>query len=1293
MTSLVADLGGTAGFGEFSLSRNDDSSTGLIDLTPIFGAQGINFFGRYYTGFYLNNNGSVTFNAASSSFTPTAITGSTSNPVIAAYWADIDTRGGTVTPTPGGTSTGTNLLWYDLDSVTQTFTATWDDVGYYSSQTNKLNAFQLSLHKINAQGDFDITFRYENIDWTTGGASGGSNGLGGTPARAGYSAGNGVEYFELPQSGNQAALLDLENASNVGTPGTFVFAVRNGVPTVGVTAGDASVDEGNAGDARHVSIPVYLTEASTSTVTIHYATANGTAIAGEDYVSTNGILTFAPGVTQQNILVAVTGDAIVEGNETFTVTLSNPSDNASILDGSATGTIVNDDTDPASLSIAATSASKAEGQSGSSAFTFTVTRTGDLSGASSAQWAVAGAAVNGTDFTGNVLPSGTVSFAAGESSKVISVNVAGDTLVEADEAFSVTLSNASAGTVIGTASANGLIRNDDASLSIAATSASKAEGQSGSSAFTFTVTRTGDLSGASSAQWAVAGAAVNGTDFTGGVLPNGTVSFAAGESSKVISIAVAGDTTVETNEAFSVTLSNASAGTVIGTASANGNIRNDDASLSIAATSADNAEGQTGTSTFTFTVTRTGLLSGAASAHWAVSGAAVDGADFAGGVLPTGTVSFAAGESSKVISIAVAGDTLVESNEAFSVTLSSPSTGAVIGTSSANGLIRNDDASLSIAATSATKAEGQSGSSAFTFTVTRTGDLSGASSAQWAVSGAAVDGADFAGGVLPTGTVSFAAGESSKVISIAVAGDTLVESNEAFSVTLSNASAGTVIGTASANGLIQNDDAALSIAATSADKGEGDLGATPFTFTITRTGDLSGSTNVGWAVTGSDVFDADFIPSDALLGSADLLSQFASDLGPFFPQIPSEEDSGLPAFSLFGGVMPSGTVSFAAGETSKTVTVWVLGETLVERDESFQVTLSNASDGAVIDTASAVGTIRNDEHPDLVLSGVSYTLPGNVPNLLLIGTDHIDGTGNALSNILIGNTGDNTLSGLGDTDYLYGLDGNDILIGGAAGAAPNQLWGGDGTDTASYAGTTGNVYADLAALAGYVDGALVDAMNSIENLAGGSGTNTLVGNADANVLTGGAGIDYLYGQGGDDVLIGGAVPGGGTNQLWGGDGSDTASYATTTGVVYADLGVQAGWVGGVLVDHMNSIENLVGGSNADTLVGDAGANRLTGGAGADVLWGRGGADVFVFSSHADSNLVTGYDTIGDFVSGVSKLDLRAFATDASHVVIQSGGASTSVYVLQSPGHFDASTDAAIALVGHNAIAITDILFS
>ena len=1073
MTSLVNNLGGAAGFGEFSLAANDDGSTGFIDLTPIFGTQGINFFGRYYTGFYLNNNGSVTFNAASSSFTPSAITGSTSNPIIAAYWADIDTRGGAVTPTPGGMSTGSNLLWYDLDPVTHTFTATWDDVGYYSGQTNKLNAFQLSIHQVNAQGDFDIAFRYENIDWTTGGASGGSNGLGGTPARAGYSAGDGVDYYELPQSGSEADLLALESASNVGATGTFVFSVRNGAPTVGITAGDASIAEGDGGTPHYVSIPVFLTETSTSTVTVHYTTADASALAGQDYVAQSGTLTFAPGVTQQNILVAVAGDAIVEGNETFTITLSDPSDGASILDGSATGTIVDDDAslsiaatsaskregqsgstaftftvsrtgdlsgadsaqwavtgaavngadftggvlptgtvsfaagesskvisigvagdtlvesnetfwvtlshpaagtilgtasakgiirnDDSSLSIAATSADRPEGQSGSAAFTFTVSRTGDLSGAASAQWAVTGPAVNGADFTGGTLPTGTVSFAAGESSKVISIGVAGDTLVESNETFWVTLSHPAAGTILGTASAKGIIRNDDSSLSIAATSADRPEGQSGSAAFTFTVSRTGDLSGAASAQWAVTGPAVNGADFTGGVLPTGTVRFAAGESSKVISIGVAGDTAVESNEAFSVQLSHPSAGTSLGTASANGTIRNDDASLSIAATSADKLEGDGGATAFTFTVTRTGDLSGADSAHWSVGGPAVDGADFTGGVLPTGTVSFAAGESSKVISIGVAADTAVEANEAFSVMLSHPSAGAILGAASANGLIRNDDSSLSIAATSADKLEGDGGATAFTFTVTRTGDLSGADSAHWSVGGPAVDGADFAGGVLPTGAVNFAAGESSKVISIDVAGDSAVESNETFSVMLSQPSAGTSLGTASANGIIRNDDVSLSIAAASADKPEDDLGVTPFTFTVTRAGDLSGGASVSWAVSGTEVLDSDFIPFDELLSSADQISVDASFIGSFFPQIPSDTETSLPAFSLFDGVMPSGSVSFAAGEACKTVTVWVLGEILVERDESFRVTLSNASEGVVIDAASAVGTIRNDD--------------------------------------------------------------------------------------------------------------------------------------------------------------------------------------------------------------------------------------------------------------------------------------------------------------------------------------------
>jgi Ca2+-binding RTX toxin-like protein len=986
MASLINDLGGTAGFGEFWLPANDDGSTGFIDLTPIFGAQGINFFGLYYTGFYLNNNGSVTFSAASSSFTPSEITESTSNPIIAAYWADIDTRGGAVAPSPGGTSAGTNLLWYDLDPVSHTFTATWDDVGYYDGQTNKLNSFQLSIRQINAQGDFDITFRYENVDWTTGSASGGIDGLGGTPARAGYSAGNGVEYYELPQSSDQAALLALESASNVGAPGTFVFSVRNGVPTVGITVGDVAIDEGDGGDPLYLSIPVFLTEASTSTVTVNYTTANGSALAGQDYVAQSGILTFAAGVTQQNILVAVIGDSVVENSETFTVTLSDPSEGASILDGSGTGTIADDD---ASLSIAAASADAAEGNADTTVFTFTVTRTGGTDRPATATWTVSGEAVNGADFAGGTLPSDTVTLGIGETSKTIILHVAGDTQIEADEGFTVTLSAPGPGTSLGTASATGFIRNDDvepASLSIAATSADKAEGSAGSA----------------------------------------------------------------------------------------------------------------GSTPFTFTVTRTGDLTGASSAEWAVSGAAVTGIDFTGSVLPTGTVSFAAGEASKVIIIEVVGDSVVETDEAFSVTLSNPSVGTVIGTASASGLIRNDDASLSITATSADKPEGQSGSTAFTFTVTRTGDLSGASSAQWGVNGPAVDGADFAGSVLPTGTVSFAAGETSKVITIEVAGDSTVEPDEAFSVTLSSPSTGTNLGTASATGIIRNDDNSLSIAATSADKPEGDSGGTTFTFTVTRTGDLSGAASVDWAASGAAVFDADFIPFDSLLESSALISLTASEIGAFFPQIPTDADAFLPAFSLFGGAMPGGTLNFAAGESSKIIHVWALGEILAERDESFVITLSNASEGVSLDTASAVGTIRDDDGAGTIRSSVSLTLSPEFTKLILTDAANIDGIGNALDNQLFGNVGNNVLDGRAGADRMAGGLGNDTYIVDDAGDVVFEA-ADEGTDEvqSSVSFSLANGFIDNIILAGSDD---IDA----------------TGNALDNHITGNAGNNRLYGGDGND---------------------------------------------------------------------------------------------------------------------------------------------------------------------------------
>ena len=123
----------------------------------------MNLFGQHYTGFYINNNGNITFESGMSTFTPFGITGtSVGQPMIAPFFADVDTRSTTRNTSPGGTSTGTNQVYLDMDTTNGVITITWDDVGYYSDGT-KVNAFQLRIFD-QGNGDFSFEFRYENVD-------------------------------------------------------------------------------------------------------------------------------------------------------------------------------------------------------------------------------------------------------------------------------------------------------------------------------------------------------------------------------------------------------------------------------------------------------------------------------------------------------------------------------------------------------------------------------------------------------------------------------------------------------------------------------------------------------------------------------------------------------------------------------------------------------------------------------------------------------------------------------------------------------------------------------------------------------------------------------------------------------------------------------------------------------------------------------------------------------------------------------------------------------------------------
>ncbi len=732
---------------------------------------------------------------------------------------------------------------------------------------------------------------------------------------------------------------------------TLEFIASSGA-TVSIASTDAVKAEGQSGTTTFTFTLTRTGDTSVAHTVFASVAGFGANPAGildfEGIGFPSATITIPAGQTTRTITLTVQGDTFVEANESFTVDLSSPSSGLTIGTASAAGTILNDD---ASVSIVATDAAKAEGQSGTTTFTFTLTRTGDTSVAHTVFAATFGVLANSAsslDFDGNSFLSGTVTFAPGQTTRTITLTVQGDTFVEANESFTVDLSSPSSGLTIGTASAAGTILNDDASVSIVATDAAKAEGQSGTTTFIFTLTRTGDTSVTHSVSWSIVGSGIDGadpSDIGGTALNGGTVTFAAGETVQTVTIEVVGDTEVEADEEFLLSIFNPTAGLVVASSSVVGTIRNDDAMVSIAAVAAVQAEGTGGQTDVNFILTRDGDTSVAHSVTYTVAGSGAvpaDIGDFASVALPTDTVTFAPGQTAMTVAVRVIGDAALELDEDFTVILSDPSLGLVLGTASAAVTIQNDDgAVVSISTLSAMKAEQDSGLIPFTFLVALGEASALPQSVDWAVTGTGAtpaDGADFEGGVLASGSLIFAPDETAQLITVMVAGDRAVEADDFFVVTLSNPSNGLSLAAASAFGIVQNDDrATVSIAALSAGKAEGDGGTTPFTFTVSLDQAPVVGQSVGWSVAGSGGQAAD-----------------AAD---------------------FGGAMPTGTVSFAPGETLKTITVGVSGDTQVEPDETFVVTLVDLSAGLAPGTSSATGAIDSDDSVAVSIAALSAVKP------------------------------------------------------------------------------------------------------------------------------------------------------------------------------------------------------------------------------------------------------------------------------------------------------------------------------
>ncbi len=607
MPNLVNGLGGPAGFGEGVLGRNDDNSTGAIDIRSIFGPSGVNFFGTQYTSLFVNNNGNLTFGNPTYQYTPQPIGANLGFPIIAALWTDIDTRfapplmGPGAQLSPGGTSTGTNLVYYDVDPITHTFTATWDDVDFYSVQQGHPAAFQIQLIQV-GEGDFDIVFNYENVQVD------GRNYV--NTSRAGYSPGQGqAGGFEIATSGT-AQMQSIDTIpGNTGVNGYYIFHVIGGqvfgggqgggggqVPDVvhPVTFGLAGLEphrEGDEGVTPYVALITRSGADLSSGSTVHWEiqTQDLTDLVAGQPLS--GDVSFAPGQTVASVDIGVQGDHIFEGDDWFQFLVTSVTHGDTTWDPGLIGTaIIRNDDSPVAFSGPVM---RPEGATGASPFEFMVVRTGDAAAQITLTWNLElNGSANSQDLSPGQALTGSLTLAPGATEGLITINVNGDVLPELDETFTLRLTQAvsNGATTVLDVFTTATILDDDVRATLLVSSPSSTvlpEGDIGQTAFNFNIMRVGDLTVAAQIPYTISLPTVGGTSFAEIQTPvTGFVDFAVGATQATLTVLIAADTTAEDNESFIVTLGG---GQGFNTLVVNGLVLNDDkfaASVAAPATSA-----------------------------------------------------------------------------------------------------------------------------------------------------------------------------------------------------------------------------------------------------------------------------------------------------------------------------------------------------------------------------------------------------------------------------------------------------------------------------------------------------------------------------------------------------------------------------------------------------------------------------------------------------------------------------------------------------------------------------------
>ena len=507
---------------------------------------------------------------------------------------------------------------------------------------------------------------------------------------------------------------------------------------------------------------VRLSDTSSETVTVRYATVDDTAVAGSDYTRTTGTLRFDPNERTDTIRVPILQDSTAEPSESFTVELSNPN-RATVSDGTGAVTI---EADPMPELRISDAAPVAEGNDA----VFTVSLSTPSSQVVTVEYTTEdGTADAGDDYT---TIAETLTFSPGQTTKIIRVPVLVDSTQESSETFTVELS-----TPMGTTLADSIGLGTITADPMPGLSIGDAEPVAEGGAAVFTVTLVPASNHVVTVTYStVDGTAVADADFTS---TSGTLTFNPNQTTKTIRVPILRDTVHEPSETFTVELDDPT-GTTLADSTGLGTIAADATPGLSIADAVNVAEGRDAVFRVTLRPATNHVVS---VTYTTMDGTAVADADY---TPVTGTLRFEPRETTKTIRVPVLLDTMTEQSETFTVELSNPG-GSTLADPIGVGTIRADPAPSLRIGDATPVAEGDEA----VFTVTLTPPNEQVVTVDYTTTdGTAVADEDYSA---TSGTLRFAPGDTSKTIRVPTLRDAVAEPVETFTVVLSNPSGTNVV--------------------------------------------------------------------------------------------------------------------------------------------------------------------------------------------------------------------------------------------------------------------------------------------------------------------------------------------------------------------------------------------------------------------------------------------------------------------------------------------------------------------